>query len=470
MSAERVPPYSAEAERAVLGAVLLNNESMPLAARIITEPGAFYVEANKVIWWAMCRLHNAGHPVDHVTLGNALKDRGYLDRIGGAMVLADLTDSVATVANVESYARIVAAAHRQRSLIFAAQQVVARGYSCDPDPEAVDAYLGESHAAVSKAATAADLGERQYRWDAKDLTAQVWGGIEAVQNGDTSGRVQVLPTGIANVELMRGNLVIVGARTGVGKTAFTMNVARNLSHATNDWALIFSLEDHAARYGARLMARECGVPARMLQRGRAPADRLDDVLRAMDKVNDLPIHVIDRKGVSPSWIGREIDAFTRDRGRLSCIVIDYAQLVEPEPEDRRGDKWQFNALARTVRSSVQWAERYDVPVILVSQINRPDKSKALGPPKRHELRMSGELENAAKYILLLHNPEAERALGEDGRDEDTKQVVDLRVETNKQADGPRQVRWCRFDQALMDIEDKDAYSPPPEDISDETAF
>ncbi|MBN2714419.1 MAG: replicative DNA helicase [Deltaproteobacteria bacterium] len=450
----RIPPYSADAEAAVLGCILLNNEALFLVQNSLDEDD-FYVEANRRIYGGICELSRRGLPVDHVTLGNELSQKGDLEKIGGPMALNNLTDNVATVKNVEYYAKIVTQKALVRRMIYAAQQVAAEGLSDIDDAdefldgaekaifEAAKKRVGESYAPIS--------GVLKEAFENLELAAQ------------HSGEITGLTTGFAALDkmtagLQASDLIIVAGRPAMGKTSFALNVAYNAAAKTGHPAIIFSLEMSKEQLVRRMLTSEGRVDANKL---RSPnkldaADwrRLTDTAGILHKV---PIYLDDSAPMTPIEIRAKARRLKASRG-LGLIVIDYLQLMQGSGKRQTNREQEISEISRTLK---MLAKEVNVPIIALSQLNRGLESRPDKRPMMSDLRESGAIEQDADIIMFVYRDEVYH---EDTEDKGIAEII-----IAKQRSGPTgmcklafQGQYTRFENLAHDAPpDGFADGPPP---------
>ena len=447
----RIPPYSADAEAAVLGCILLNNEALFLIQNSLSEDD-FYVEANRRIYGAIGELSRTGLPVDHVTLGNALAQKGDLEKIGGAMALNNLTDNVATVKNVEYYARIVTQKALVRRMIYAAQQVAAEGFSDIDDP---DEFLDSAEKAIFEAAKKR-VGESYSPMSS--VLKEAFENLEiAAQH---SGEITGLTTGFTDLDkltagLQSTDLIILAGRPAMGKTSFALNVAYNAAARTGHPAIIFSLEMSKEQLVRRMLTSEGRVDANKL---RSPnkldaADwrRLTDTAGVLHKV---PIYLDDSAPMTPIEIRAKARRLKASRG-LGLIVIDYLQLMQGGGKRQTNREQEISEISRTLK---MLAKEVDVPIIALSQLNRGLESRPDKRPMMSDLRESGAIEQDADIIMFVYRDEVYH---EDTEDKGVAEII-----VAKQRSGPTGTVRLAFQGQYTRFENL-SQEGPPEGFADE---
>ncbi|MBW2278630.1 MAG: replicative DNA helicase, partial [Deltaproteobacteria bacterium] len=313
----RVPPYNKDAEAAVIGGILLNNEALFLVQEVLRSED-FYLEAHRRIFEAMQELSRSALPVDHVTLGNELRKRGDLDKIGGAMALDGLTDRVATVANVEHYARIVREKASVRRMIYAAQQVVADGFS---ETESTEDFLDEAESSIFKAA--------QYRVGTgySHVAPVVRKTFDDLQEASgRSGDITGVPSGFARLDKLtagfqRSDLIIVAGRPSMGKTALALNIAFNAAEALKQPVIVFSLEMGKEQLVRRMLSSVGRVDASRIRSNSLGKDDWPRLIQAADVLTRTEIFLDDSAPLTPLEIRAKSRRLKSEKG-LALVVVD----------------------------------------------------------------------------------------------------------------------------------------------------
>jgi len=390
-TAGRVPPYDDRAEVAVLGSVLINNGAMALVASSL-QPEDFYVEAHRRIFAAMLEVNRTGGVIDVVTLGDALDAEGNLAKIGGAIALTGLTDGVATAAHIEHYANIVRQKAAVRSMIYAAQEVVANGFGGVPDTEE---YLAQSRADITQAAQFV-TGAGPQRIDQDVLDEMNY--LQAP--GDPPGLVR---TGIGMIDNVTGGLwpglmTVVAGRPSMGKSAFMINIACNA--ALNGYKVLYvTLEDTRRFVVKRLLSRYGDVDLHdlTLRNVKDP----DAWKRLMDAANQLtqkhPLWVEDAGGLTSAAVA-QIAAAHKSLHGLDLLVVDHLGEVADTGES------ETSITTRAAQRFRDIAKELDIPVLLASQLNRKVEERPDKRPLLSDLRQSGAIEALARVVWFLYRP------------------------------------------------------------------
>ncbi len=397
---ERLPPQNLEAEQSVLGSMMLSAEAIAEVVEVL-QPDDFYRSAHGKIFAVLRDLYGRGEPVDVVTAVEALKRQGLLEEVGGPLYVRDLVDQVPTPASAAHYARIVSQAALLRRLIAAAGEIMEAAYQTPEDPQAL------ADQAEQRIYEVARREDRQDIVRIRELVDQAMVDLEHIQNREApySG----LPTGFRDLDvllsgLQRGNLVIVAARPGIGKSSFVTNVARNVAVAGLPVAL-FSLEMSRWEIGMRLLCGEARVPWDRIRNKRVAAEDWSRVVQAAEVLHDLPLFIVDSGNVTIVDIRAKARRMRASPQGLSLIVVDYLQLMahHQRVENRQQE------IAQISRSLKLLAKELDIPVVAVSQLNRDPERRQDKRPQLSDLRESGALEQDSDVVIFIHRDDLDPA-------------------------------------------------------------
>ena len=391
----KVPPNDLDAERAVLSACLLSSEALDeVAADLRAEH--FYSPAHQVIWSAMADLYRAAQPVDVVMVAQGLRASGQLERAGGAAYLAQVTDSTPATSHVGQHAELVVGLSRLRRAIELCHDRAAAGYGATGD---VEGHL----AALERDVMA--LAQKDAKCDGVTLRESLRMVAEAMARA-AEGKIVGIETGFRDLDQKTGgsaagDLVVIAARPGMGKTALVSCVARNVAkRGTVAW---FSLEMPHEQLTARMLASESGADLRHIRSGKITESEGQAIMAAASILDPLPIVFDDSSGISASDIrsrARRIACKAERAGKpLVAAVVDYIQLVKGEVDGNR--EVQVAHISR----SLKWmARELKVPVFALSQLNRAVETRG-GKDKRPvmaDLRESGAIEQDADAIWFIY--------------------------------------------------------------------
>lgn len=428
----RLPPHSIEAEQSVLGGLMLQNDALDRIADLIRAED-FYRADHRAIFAEITRQIGAGKAADCMTVAEALDRAGRLAEFGGWPYLHGLTYNTPSAANIRRYAEAVRDRARLRALATVAADISEAAYN--PDGRSAAEIAASAETALAGFAEDRDQGE-------PETAAQAV--IEVMRRLDDGAGHVGLMTGIQYLDsltggLEPGQLIVIGARPKVGKTAVALGIARHVAGIEHRVAF-FSLEMSRRELAARLLSAEAGVDGRALKVGPTEAD-----WSALTQAATAPwldrLILDDSAAVSLGYTRARARRLQRAVG-LGLIVIDYIQLMTPaDPRTNRNE--QISGLSRGLK---QLAKELHVPVIVLSQLNRASEARADRRPQLSDLRDSGAIEQDADAVLLLNKPS-------DG-------VLECDLAAHRS--GPTGTFWLDFDAARMTFTHR--YGPPPEPV------
>ncbi|HET6566382.1 MAG TPA: replicative DNA helicase [Rhodothermales bacterium] len=381
----RIPPQATGVEQSVLGAMLIEREAIPRAIEILRED-SFYNAKHQKVFGAMLSLFERGNPVDLITLTEELKRRGELDDVGGAYYLTELTTKVASAANVEYHARIIAEKSLLRKMIETMTGLIGRAYDASADAfEMLDEAEGEvfkiSESSLRKPASTMN-----------EILKETLARLESI-HGRTGG-ITGVPSGFTRLDEMTGgwqpsDLIIIAARPSMGKTALSLAVARNAAlHPENAVGVAyFSLEMSAQQLAQRLLTSEARVDAQAARTGRMSDDDWPRLARAAGRLSAAPIYIDDTPGLTVLEI-RAKSRRLKSQYDIGLVVVDYLQLMHGTGGGKNSNREQ--EIAMISRSLKSLAKELNVPVIALSQLSRAVETRGGDKrPQLSDLRESG---------------------------------------------------------------------------------
>jgi replicative DNA helicase len=389
---ERVMPHSLDSERSVLGSVLIDNEAYAVAANIL-RPEMFYRDGHQRIWRHIGRLHEAGTPMDILTVKESLASAGELDDAGGYAYVAGLIDGVPRATNVEAYSRTVRDKFSLRRSILGAMKVIDAAYA---GAESADEVIDQAERYVM------DLSRETIAGDfvlADDWARELYGQIEHAHTMKQA--VTGVPTGFPKLDLRtRGfqpaDLIFIAARPSVGKTSLMMQIASHASESTMTG--VVSLEMKRRDVGFRLVSTEARVNLHGLQTGFLGSGDYERVGNALSRLGSKKLAIDDASGLTDAQLRARVRRFSSRYG-LGIVFVDYLQLLTGEKSENRN--LEVSKMSRGLKGL---AKDLNIPVVLLSQLNR-DNEKTNRRPRLSDLRDSGSLEQDADVVLLLHRPQ-----------------------------------------------------------------
>ena len=395
MPQDRIPPHSDEAERSVLGACMLSRDAL-YDCMEQTRPQDFYNKNHGEIFEAMLKLDAAGRPVDALTVSEELAKRNSLEIVGGRAYVAELSANVPSTSNAGDYAKIVAEKAELRMLIDTAGDILTRGDSDEMDTRDILEYAERSIFDIAKERQRKDL--LPIKEDLEDNLRQI------NERAEHKGQLLGVPTGLTDLDNMlsgmqKSNLIILAARPAMGKTAFSLCVARNAAVQGKKVA-IFNLEMAATELSQRLIAMESRVEAKKLKEGNLEPEDWKKMSAAVDTLGNASIYIDENPGVKVSEIKNKCRRLQAEQG-LDLIIVDYLQLMtgEGRAESRQ---LEVSALSREFKLL---ARELDCPVLLLSQLSRQPETRTDHRPQLSDLRESGSIEQDADVVIFLYRDE-----------------------------------------------------------------
>ncbi len=449
-SSGRVPPQDIEAEKAVLSALLLDNQAIH-AVYTELKSEDFYHPSHQVLYRAMVAIKDRGEPVDLHTLSDALTAQKLLDAIGGHVFLAELADYEATAANVVHHARIVRDKAVKRGLISVANEIAEAAFE---EQERADRLLD---LAESKIFDISQAKARETFRSLHDEMQETFDYVEGLMNN--GGGLTGLPTGFHDLDeitggLQRGELVIIAARPSMGKTALALNVARNASVEHGKKVAVFSLEMTTRSLVLRLLAAEARIDSSTFRRGYVAVADHTKLVEAAGRLAHADLWIDDSGTLTVLEIKAKARRMKAERG-LDLLIVDYLQLARSDGTAERREQ-EISEISRGLKAL---AKELDIPVIALSQLNRGPELRG-GEQKRPmlaDLRESGAIEQDADVIAFIYRDEVYN------RDTNDQGIAELIVA--KQRNGPTGTIRLQFEGRFARFGDLsrrgDEATPPP---------
>jgi replicative DNA helicase len=393
---ERTLPHNLEAEKSILGAILINNDAFNHAAELI-DARDFFRDAHRRIFDKMVALSERGDAIDFVTLKEELSRSGELDEVGGPAYVASLADGVPRSANVEYYSRIVKEKSTLRSLIHSANKILAEAYQAEDEPEVV---LDEAERAIFA------IAEDRIRGGfvpLKDLVPNSFATIEKLQ--EHKGAVTGVPSGFVDLDQLtsgfqRGDLVIVSARPSMGKTSLVLNVAQHVGTATDMTVGFFSLEMSKEQLFIRLLTSEARIDAHRFRTGHLGEKDYSKLSHALGVLAEARVFIDDTASIGVLEMRAKARRLKAQHG-LDLLIIDYLQLMQGRGRFENRQQ-EVSAISRSLKGL---AKELDVPIIALSQLSRAPEARGDHRPQLSDLRESGALEQDADVVIFIYRPE-----------------------------------------------------------------
>lgn len=399
----KVPPQAREIEQAILGAIMVQRDAFDTVAGTL-KPECFYVEAHQKVYQAMQRLAGKSQPIDILTVEQELQAAGELDAVGGKFYITSLTNSVVSAANIETHTRIVIQKFIQREIIRISGELITEAYDDSADAlEMLDRAEAEL-ASVTQTLSFSDMvSVEKVLVDTIRLIEQNRTTYE--QNGGIG--ITGVPSGFKELDgatrgWQPGDLIIIAARPSVGKTAFTLNLARNaakyLSENGGGSVAFWSLEMKNSRLMMRMLAAESETWLTKMQTGKMTKEDMANLYKnGVQKIARLGIFFDEQPGLTMQKLKAKARKLKR-KNKLKIIFIDYLQLMTPDA--RAGNREQeISSISRGLKLL---AQELEVPIIALSQLSREIEKRANNKPQLSDLRESGAIEQDADLVMFLY--------------------------------------------------------------------
>lgn len=419
----RTPPQNLDAERALLGAIMLKPEVMHDVS-VTVYPESFYAEKHRDIFRIILDIFTKGDPIDILSLTSKLKERKLLDRVGGAGYITELVEDVPAAGNALYYAELVQNKSTLRGLINAADDIAELGYS---DPENIDEAMDTAEKKVFQVTNAPTT--QKFTPISSSLT-EAWERFEHLNSGGEVHRG--IPTGFDALDnflsgLQRSDLIILAARPSMGKTTFALDIARNASLRFKHSVGIFSLEMSDQQLVDRMLAAEASVDSWKLRTGKLSNDQeYESVQNAMARLSEARIHIDDQPGTNILKMRSSARRLKNEHG-LDLLIVDYLQLMSPT--STKASDSLVQQVTEISRSLKILARELDVPVLALSQLSRAVEQRG-GKPRLSDLRDSGSIEQDADVVMFIHR---EDKMNKD-QESDRPNIAEILVE--KHRNGP----------------------------------
>ena len=393
---DRALPHNLEAERSVLGAILIHNDAFNSAAEVLN-PRDFFRDAHRRIFEKMVQLSERGNAIDFITLKEELSRTGELDEVGGPAYIAALVDGLPHATNIEYYARIVREKSTLRNLIFSANKILANAYEAEQEPNQI---LDEAEQAIFA------IAEDRIRAGFVSMRALAHASFETIERAhERKQLVTGVPSGFADLDELTagfqpGDLVIVAARPSVGKTALALNVAQHVGTKTGRTVGIFSLEMSKEQLFLRMLTSEAHIDSHRLRTGFLVESDWGRLSHALGTLSEAKIYIDDTPGIGVLEMRAKSRRLAAEHG-LDMLVIDYIQLMQ----GRGRFENRTLELASISRSLKGLAKELNVPVLVISQLSRAPEARSDHRPLLSDLRESGALEQDADVVVLLFRPD-----------------------------------------------------------------
>ena len=396
MEVGKIPPNDIEAEQAVLGSMMLDNDAVMDAINIL-KPEDFYREENKLIFSAMVNLNGRSEPIDLITVKDELISLGKFEVCGGLEYIASLPEKVPTTANADKYIRIVEEKSMLRSLIKTSNELLDLGYNQTLE---TDEIIEKAEKEVF------DLSLNRNRKEytpIKDVLIETFANLEKLYN--QKEHITGVPTGFIDLDyktagLHGSELILVAARPSMGKTAFALNIAANAAIRAKIPVAIFSLEMSKDQLVTRMLSSETGIDSNKLKTGKMEEDDWIKLSEGLGPLSESEIYIDDTPGISITEIRNKCRKLKLEKN-IGLVIVDYLQLISGSNIRKNGSREQ--EISEISRSLKIIAKELNVPVIALSQLSRaPEQRRDDHRPMLSDLRESGAIEQDADIVMFLY--------------------------------------------------------------------
>lgn len=396
MADPRIPPHDEQAEKSVLGSVLLDTDALlSIVERI--RPEHFYFDKHSKIFEAMLELYTKSQPIDIVTLTSYLRKTGAHKKIGGAAYLSELLNIVPTAGYIEHYGQIIDEAYIKRKLISLSAQTTEAAFREEKEAKELLDTVESQIFALSRQHI------RQGFITLKEAMTESFERISEIH--ERKGQLRGLSTGFVDLDnllagMQASNLIVLAARPGIGKTAFVLNIAKHVAVDDKVPVAFFSLEMSKEELVDRLLVAQANIDAWRLKTGRLSDEDFAKITQAMSELAEAPLFIDDTPGVNVLEIRTKARKLQLDRN-IGLIVVDYLQLAEA---GRRFDN-RVVEVSMISQSLKNLARELKVPVVAVSQLSRAVETRSIKRPQLADLRESGAIEQDADIVMFLYREE-----------------------------------------------------------------
>ena len=398
MNNEKIPPHDTEAESAVLSCMLFDKDAISAVQEIISGDD-FYRPDNKIIYEAICELFAQNIPVDNLTLANRLSEKGQIEQIGGRDRIINLVSMFYTSVNVKTYANIIAEKSMLRLLIKSGVSIVSAGYEAKDTAETILDHAEKSIYAISNRNCGRDF------FHIKDIVGDAVERLEELYNNQ--GKIIGVETGFIEFDkktagLQKSDLILIGARPSMGKTAFLLNIATNAAVKKNIPTIIFSLEMAKESLVNRIISSVARIDAGKMRKGELTDDDWVKIYEAIDILNDAPIFIDDTPSINITQMRSKCRRFKIEKD-MGLVIVDYLQLMKLSPHTRfESRQVEVSEISRSLKAL---AKEFDVPFLVAAQLSRAVDSRKDHRPMLSDLRESGAIEQDADVVAFLYREE-----------------------------------------------------------------
>lgn len=396
-SGGRVPPQDIEAEKSLLGAILISDGALPEILTIL-KPRDFYEERHQMIFEAMMNLYDQHKPVDLLTVTTELRTKKQLKGIGGAPYLTELSNFVPAATHAKAYAEIIEKASTRRRLIKAGNEIANKAFEDDAD---VQSLIGSAEKELF------DVSDKVVKSDyvaMDELLADAFDRIEELHKN--KGALRGLKTGFRDLDkktagFQKGDLIIIGARPAMGKTTFAQNLTYNIASMNKKGVLFFSMEMAANEIVDRMISDVSGVDNWKMRTGNLTDDEFQRIGEALGEMDELPIYIDDTSSMTIMDLRNKARRAMHDKD-IGIVIVDYLQLIQGSDRYKGNRVQEVTEISRGLKIL---ARELEIPVVALAQLSRSVTGRDDPRPVLSDLRESGSIEQDADLVMFLHRPD-----------------------------------------------------------------
>ncbi|MDE7419697.1 MAG: replicative DNA helicase [Muribaculaceae bacterium] len=413
----KLPPRDTDLEEAVLGALMIEKDAYMNVCDILS-PESFYDPTNQKIFNAIMQLGLSQRPIDMLTVVEQLRANGELEEVGGAIKITSLTSNIYSAANVEYHAKIVAQKYLARRLITYATNIETKAFDEGND---IDDLLQEAEALLF------DISQNQIKREVTQIDPVINQAIEQIQNAaNSSSGLSGLRTGYTDLDKMtsgwqNSDLIIIAARPAMGKTAFVLSMAKEMTVTYNIPVAIFTLEMANVQLVKRLLSNVASLEGEKIKSGQLSNEEWDRLNASLKNVFSAPLYLDETPGLSITELRTKARRLVREHG-VKMIMIDYLQLMSAGGLKLGSREQEVSTISRSLKAL---AKELNIPVIALSQLNRSTETREDKRPVLSDLRESGAIEQDADIVCFIHRPEYYTKSSEDAQGNNIRGLAEL---------------------------------------------
>ncbi|KAF0144587.1 MAG: replicative DNA helicase [Nitrospirae bacterium] len=399
IAADKLPPQNIEAEQSILGAIMIENDALPKVIEVISRED-FYKESHRKIYDAMIELFDKSEPIDLITIAEELKKRNEIDAVGGEAYLSALASQVPTAANIRYHSKIIREKALLRALIKSASEIAGKVYEENLD---ADELVDQAERIIFT------ISDKRIKTSFVSLKDLIKGSFETIEHlYDKKSAITGTASGFTQLDeltsgFQKGDLIVVGGRPSMGKTALGLNIAQHVGMELKEPVAIFSLEMSKEQLAIRMLCSEARIDSNKVRKGFINGkEDWSKLTNAAGKLTESPIFIDDSSSTTVLEMRAKARRLKLEHKGLSLVIVDYLQLMRGRGGFERSREQEISEISRSLKAL---AKELDVPVIALSQLNRGVEQRQIKKPTLADLRESGAIEQDADVIIFLYRDE-----------------------------------------------------------------